>query len=71
MNLRGNIRRWAALGGILILSVGASALLTRHVSFVRVVENWVSDLRIAVTPRQSVQNEDIIVVAITEDTLAT
>lgn len=48
----------------------ACTLSARFFPFVRLVENWVYDLRVATLLPPMPQSQDIVVVAVTEDTLA-
>jgi class 3 adenylate cyclase/CHASE2 domain-containing sensor protein len=69
------IRRWqpkdlAALAAMLACAVVVSVLLPRFVPLIGSAERWLEDLRVGLLAPAEPQNADIIVVAITEDTLA-
>ena len=58
----------------LVIVLAASALaiiLFKTFPFLRAAENWVADLRVATLSPAEVQHPDIVIVAVTEDTLAT
>lgn len=64
------IRRLLTILSILLLAGLAPVLLVRAAPFLQGIENWVADYRVAtLTPAQP-QQQDIVIAAITEDTLA-
>jgi len=64
------IRRLLTFAAILLLAGLAPVLLVRGAPFLQGIENWVADYRVAtMTPAQP-QQADIVIVAITEDTLS-
>lgn len=64
------IRRLVTILSILLLAGLAPVLLVRAAPFLQGIENWVADYRVAtMTPAQP-QQPDIVIAAITEDTLA-
>lgn len=56
---------------IVVFSVLGAYLLPGAIPFVQLMENWTVDARIAALSAPQPQNDDIIVVTITEDTIAT
>jgi class 3 adenylate cyclase len=66
-----NKRQLLALGAIVVVAVAASIAAERWLPVVRVAENWSRDLRVATLTPPAAQSQQIAVVTITEDTLAT
>ncbi|MBP7334486.1 adenylate/guanylate cyclase domain-containing protein [Niveispirillum sp.] len=65
-----SIRRLPTILSILLLAGLLPVLLVRAAPFLQGIENWVADYRVAtLTPAQP-QQPDIVIAAITEDTLA-
>jgi len=62
------MREAMALGLLALLTVGVWKGLT-YLPFFKVIENYVQDVRVAVFTPVMEQNDDIVVVTITEDTL--
>ncbi len=56
--------------GIAVLAAGLSMGLVFQVPFVRMMENWTNDFRIATLAPSEPQHPDIIIISITEQTLA-
>jgi class 3 adenylate cyclase/CHASE2 domain-containing sensor protein len=57
------------LGAILTLSAGGAVLAVRGLPFLAAVETWLADFRIATLLPAEPQSRDIVVLAITEETL--
>ena len=55
---------------IVALTAAGSALLPRALPMVQATENWLADFRFATLSAPEPQNDEIVIVAITEDTLA-
>ena len=64
------IRHASILLAILVVACGLSAAITRYLPFVALAERWVADFRIAALSPPESQNDDIIVVTVTEETLS-
>ncbi|NQU57772.1 MAG: adenylate/guanylate cyclase domain-containing protein [Rhodospirillales bacterium] len=56
---------------IIMLAAAAGVVLPRGLASLQASENWLSDYRFATLTPPEPQNADVVVVAITEDTLAT
>ena len=68
------LRGWRGLlikGGLLLVTVFLSVMSPRYINFVAVSENWASDLRVHLLNPPKEQHPDIVIVTITEETLAT
>ena len=65
-------KKWRplALIPIVAVAVAVSIAAERLLPVVRVAENWSRDLRIATLTPPAAQSPDIVVVTVTEDTLA-
>ncbi len=66
MNSADKIRKTLLIVAVVFMSSVAARL---YLPLVRVAENWVSDLRVATLSPAEPQNDDIVVVTITEQTL--
>ena len=69
------LRRWQpkdllSLAAMLACAVIVSVLLPRYIPLIGSAERWLDDLRVSLLAPAEPQHPDIIVVAITEDTLA-
>lgn len=56
---------------IIVLATAVGALLPRMLPTFKAGENWLEDFRFATLAAPEPQNEDVVIIAITEDTLAT
>lgn len=63
-------RQLGVLGGIVLAVVAASVAAERLLPVVRIAENWSRDLRIATLTPPEPQSDRIVVVTVTEETLA-
>ena len=63
-------REILAVLAIVALTAAGSALLPRALPMVQAAENWLADFRFATLSAAEPQNDQIVIVAITEDTLA-
>jgi CHASE2 domain-containing sensor protein len=63
-------RVWAIEGAILIVAVALTWALPRHLAFTAIAENLAQDFRAGYFAEPEPTHPDIVVVAITEDTLA-
>jgi adenylate cyclase len=69
--LSGKPGRRLALLALLAIGVAAATLAaSRYVTFLVVAENWLVDLRMAAVGARHLPDDQVVVVAITEDTLA-
>jgi class 3 adenylate cyclase/CHASE2 domain-containing sensor protein len=62
-------KRWLGHGAVTAFAVALAVLLSHNLPFLRMVENWVADYRIASLLTPEPQHSEIVVAAITEDTL--
>lgn len=68
---KGNVKRWL-LDAAMVVSVTLLILvMPRHIAFVAVAENWAADSRATLFAKPSPPHPDIVLLSITEDTLAT
>jgi adenylate cyclase len=59
-----------AVGTIVLFAASGGYGLPRVLPFVRAAENWVADLRVAMLSAPQPQHPDIVIIAVTEQTLA-
>lgn len=59
-----------AVAAIMVVAAGLSALATRYLTFLASLEQIAADVRVAALQKPVAQSKDIVVVAITEETLA-
>ncbi len=64
-------RVWVVQGALVVATVLVALFAHRAVTMVSVAENWVADLRLTFFNPVTAQHPDIVILAITEDTLAT
>ena len=64
-------RELLSVFAIVVLATAVGALLPRMLPTFKAGENWLGDFRFATLAAPEPQNEDVVVIAITEDTLAT
>jgi len=64
-------RELSSVFAIVVLATAAGALLPRVLPTFKAGENWLGDFRFATLAAPEPQNTDVVVIAITEDTLAT
>ncbi len=60
---------WRWLAGIFVLAASLALWLPKELTVLKAAEEWTRDTRIAVFTRPAPQNDDIVIVAVTEDTL--
>ena len=65
-----HLRFSLVLVAILVVAAGISLALVRFLPFLGLADQWLADFRVAALSAPEPQNEDIIVVTVTEDTLA-
>jgi class 3 adenylate cyclase len=65
-----NQKRTAALTAIAAVVAVAVLVAPRLLPFLEVIENWVGDLRVALLAPPAPRNPDIVILSITEETLA-
>lgn len=63
-------RELIAVAAIVVIAAGLSALATRYLTFLASLEQVAADVRVAALQPPMAQSKDIVVVAITEETLA-
>ncbi len=64
------IRQWATAVGVVLASTAIAVLSTQYLTFLTTLENIASDIRIAALQPPMPQSEDIVIAAITEDTVS-
>ena len=60
----------SVLIAILVVAAGLSLALVRFLPFLGLADQWLGDFRVAALSAPEPQNEDIVIVTVTEDTLA-
>ncbi len=61
--------RWFALLSVAVLSAGVATAAVQHLNFFTLAERTVADIRVAMISPPEPQDPDIVIVAITEETL--
>lgn len=65
-----HLRQWATAVGVVLASTVIAVLSTQYLTFLTTLENIASDIRIAALQPPMPQSEDIVIAAITEDTVS-
>lgn len=71
MSVMSSRRDWLQIAGIVVVTVAVALVAGRKAPFVGIAENWASDIRISEFTPPSPLDDDIVVLTVTEDTLAT